>query len=237
MFAGNRHQLPRYRALDQAGIEQSIMNWQQIATFEQGTTTPNPSGFDAISSGGGGSLTTNEVSALRGQFGLQVTYAGAGSTAFGRFTAPNGETTLTVEFFLDINTLTMANGDQSNFLFILSPGAGGNFAVINLLRSAGVYFFNILAKDDAGANVTNVSRAISDEPVLIRIELQASSAPGADDGFMRTYLNGVLLDELQNIDNDTHNATEVRIGALAAVDAGTSGSLYIDNCRWANEIK
>ena len=60
----------------------------------------------------------------------------------------------------------------------------------------------------------------------------ASSAPGADDGYMYLYIDGVLQEAITGIDNDTTNVDTVYMGAYSSIAAGTYGIIYMDDCQW-----
>jgi hypothetical protein len=61
----------------------------------------------------------------------------------------------------------------------------------------------------------------------IEIEWQAASMPGANNGYMRLYVNNMLADEFLNLDNDTRTISEVSLG-VSDIPAGTTGTVYFD---------
>jgi len=213
--------------------------WNQFATFEAGLTTPYPTGFDAVTTLGAGAVAANAAAAIRGNYGFQITVAGVGSQGWGRLTDPNAETLMTFEFLMNLNNLPMGLFEAFNFIFLPSPGAGGQFVIVNLVQGAADYQFQINGRNDAGANVTNGGKNIGmpgADPFQVRMLLKASSAVGANDGFIRTYVDGDVFDELNFLDNDTQSINQIEIGARGGVDAGTGGTFYLDDIRWANRL-
>jgi hypothetical protein len=71
-----------------------------------------------------------------------------------------------------------------------------------------------------------------DKATGVMIEWQASSAPGADDGFLRMYKVTASETNLKGsrtgIDNDTKVVDAARLGLTSAPPAGTA-SLYFDS--------
>ncbi len=63
-----------------------------------------------------------------------------------------------------------------------------------------------------------------------RIEMHAQAATGAgqNDGFVKLYLNGSLEAEVTGLDNDTIIFDRFYAGCISP-DAGTSGTVYLDN--------
>jgi len=69
---------------------------------------------------------------------------------------------------------------------------------------------------------------ISNDWHVIEIEWQTASAPGANDGFLTLWIDGVLKETIGSADNDTLTIDEARLGATSGIDTGTSGSMYFD---------
>ena len=94
----------RIISTDDIIISRGGIRWNQFANFEQGALTPNPTGFDSIAGAGQASLTVSSAAALRGNFGLSVAIPNTQSK-FGLLIEPDLEKELTLNFFLDINSL------------------------------------------------------------------------------------------------------------------------------------
>jgi len=66
---------------------------------------------------------------------------------------------------------------------------------------------------------------------LVKIEWQAASAPGANDGIVRVYKNGTLKSERTDIPSDGQDVERIRFGLpVGSVNTGATGagSFYLD---------
>ena len=214
-----------------------IPEWDQEATFEDQELTPNPTGFDATA-GVGANMDVTGNAAIRGNFGLAVDVPGAGADASGTFNDPNNENILTAECFLDTNNLNVAAGNS--FSLIWSTGTGPLalpffFNIIFNVASPAVFNYIISARNDVPGTQTANILAVPAGLHLFRIEWAAATAPGANDGFINVYIDGVLEANIANIDNDQYDVDAIVFGSLG-VDAGTAGTIFLDNCRWAKGL-
>jgi hypothetical protein len=105
---------------------------------------------------------------------------------------------------------------------------GSSVFRIELLRESGAYKLRVRIMNDAYIYTIGNKFTISNGWHPIEIEWQASSASGANNGFLTLWIDGVLKQTISNIDNDQITIGEVRLGAVAGIDAGTSGSVLFD---------
>ena len=149
---------------------------------------------------------------------------------YNTITAPSSQTR--ARFYIDPNTLAMAAWDN----FMVSewyatggsptnrPGGvklqydGTNYEIIG-------YLFN-----DANVYVATTSYHITDAPHYVEILLVRATTSVSADGYARVWIDGVLQGSTANADN--YHAFEAmnqsRLGATYGIDAGTSGTLYLD---------
>lgn len=209
-----------------------IPEWDQEATFEDQELTPNPTGFDATA-GVGANLDVNEDAAIRGKFGLQAIVAGVGSEAYGRFTGTDNVTEITIEFYFDPSKLVTAVADTFDMVCTLSdaPASAQGFLLL-YQNNGGVPRLRALVKNDAGGNIFPWDYNLSGRMEKIRLEWKAASAPAANDGIFNLYVDDVFQAGVANLDNDTHAITEIQIGTISGLDAGTNGTIDFDNIRW-----
>lgn len=202
--------------------------WTQEADFEENDLTD----FNSTVTTGSGALAADAAAALAGSFGLKVTIA-EGDTAYGKLTGTLNQTAHTLEFKIDPNGLTMANGDLFEILFGIGSGTGSVPYAAQLGRASGQYYLNVYVYNDAATPIFVVNGfAISDAPHTIRYTWKQSS--GGDDGIAAVYVDGILIGLNTDVDNDGHDVDEVWAGAAGGVDAGTSGSFYMDDIRYYN---
>ena len=176
------------------------------------------------------------TAALEGDWGGAFTLDGAGTEISGVDNLPNAETTFALEFMLDPNSLTMTHIDTFRFINAPSPGPGSFAFIADFRKSGAEYRFQVKGRNDAGALEALDDVVLVDGPNLIRIEWEAASAPGANDGIIEVFLEGVSQDSITTLDNDQHNITSIQFGPSSGIDAGTSGTFYIDRYRWDDAL-
>jgi hypothetical protein len=176
----------------------------------------------------GGDLSIASGAALGGSsYGMQCviddTHGLYGDKSLG--TWPGSATSLRIRFYLDPNGLTMANNDTfalTNFLVTVPMRfylkfSGGNYQIlVNYYGDGGL----------AGSDTQIIADAEHYLEVLIAQATNNSSA----DGSYQYWIDGALQDTQGSIDNyDIFNGmTTLRIGGTTSIDAGTSGTFYID---------
>ena len=199
----------------------------QVADMEEGDLTD----FDTTV----GNVSATMPSALEGDWGMEINTTPS-ANSYGEFTGPTNEVSFTMQTLIDPNSLTMANGDV--FTVLSARGSGTSVITIRVdLRSDAIdYMFRATAFLDSGGNVQTGLINIVDISQKLRVVWVPSSAPGSDDGFAVMYIDGVNVAILETIDNDGYDVDTLRVGAVASLDAGTSGAFYEDDCAWSNEI-
>ena len=93
----------------------------------------------------------------------------------------------------------------------------------------GHYSLALCGYDDNGEWIEGQPVVIQNSWQAIELEWQASSAPGANDGLMKLWINDGLMDTLQNLDNDSGSIALTYLGVDSDLDAGTSGTIYFDS--------
>jgi len=194
--------------------------------FENNNLIDPTDGFGAILVRGG-VLEVSATAALTGSYGLAVTpivgYICQGMRATGTRT-----TRLRQAFQFDPNSLTLSAG---TYLYIAASAFSNDVShTIAYTNNGGVY--KIMAgaiKDDNVKSWTSMYE-ITDAPHLIEVDWQASSAAGANDGFISLWIDGALQQTVANVDNDTKRAGYPAIGCMQA-PAGFSGTYYLDHWR------
>lgn len=170
----------------------------------------------------GGDLSVSASAAVEGNYGLQ---AGIDDTTllYVEDLSPMDETHYRARFYLDPNSLAMATSDR----LVLLMDNGSVFDV-SLGRMAGAYVITAGIKDDGGSLTSTTTYEISDDWHGVEIEWAAASSAGADDGYLKLWIDGVLQETVGGIDNDTRRVKSVQLGAVEGLDAGTSGTFYLD---------
>ena len=92
----------------------------------------------------------------------------------------------------------------------------------------GNYRIQLRIKNDAGTYAFGSYITISNDWHIVEIEWQASTGPGANNGFMNMWIDNVLVSSASNVDNDTRGVDSAYLGGTDSLDAGTSGTMLFD---------
>ena len=96
-------------------------------------------------------------------------------------------------------------------------------------QSSGAYQIRAALLDDGTTWInTNTWYTITDAFHSIELDWRASTAPGANNGGLTLWIDGVQQADLTGVDNDTRRVDRARLGALSGIDAGTRGTYYFD---------
>jgi len=140
---------------------------------------------------------------------------------------PFAEPRYRVRFYFDPNSITMANGDAN----IIFRGINGTSTVVVRVEfgfSGGAYQIRAGVINDASTWTDTNWFPISDASHPIELDWRAATAAGANDGSLTLWIDGAQKASLTGLDNDTLLIDRARIGALAALDAGTTGTYFFD---------
>jgi hypothetical protein len=175
----------------------------------------------------------NEPCNLEGSFGLAVRLDGSGDQALVQDNTPDMETTFRARFRIDPNSITMPAG--ANHVVMGGNGPIGSVLRVWLLRDVGGTTYRVRAharNDPAEPESYTRTNAITigDAAREVEVEWAASSAPGADDGFVtiRRIDNGASATET-GINNDEQLINRALFGAVTSMDAGDLGAYCLDD--------
>ncbi len=175
---------------------------------------------------GSGDLSVSTAAALVGSNGL-LAFINDGTVMYVNDDSPNAEPRYRARFYFDPNSLSMASGDAH----IILRGYSGTSAVVLRVEfgfAAGAYQIRAALVND-GSTWTNTNWfTISDSPHSIELDWRAATGTGANNGALTVWIDGTQQADLAGVDNDTQRLDRVRLGALADIDAGTSGMYYFD---------
>ena len=141
--------------------------------------------------------------------------------------SPNIEPHYRARLYFDPNGISMTDGNAHYIMMGLASDAFSVFQ-LDFRRSAGIYQIRLLQKDDGSVHTGTAWATISDAPHFIEIEWWGASAAGANNGGINLWIDGASKGGLTNLDNDTRRIDSVRLGAVAGLDTGNSGTYYID---------
>jgi hypothetical protein len=173
-----------------------------------------------------GDLQITGTAALKGSMGMQAVIDDNRSI-FLTDNSPNAEPRYRARFYFDPNSIKMADG---NAFFLLNGFQGGSTAImrVEMRMYSGSYQLRArLIKDGASWAGTNWF-PINNAAHAIEIDWRAASAAGKNDGGMGLWIDGTQKADLTGIDNDTWRIDTAKLGAVAGIDSGTRGTIYID---------
>ena len=131
-------------------------------------------------------------------------------------------------FYIDPNTLTMANSD---LFYIFKSYTTGYDSLVSLAlqMTSTVYSIRTYYRTDAGVQAGN-SYAITDAPHYVEFLYTKAADAGSSDGTFYTWIDGSAKDTLtgKDIYDCFPQFTHLRIGATSEIDATTSGTFYLD---------
>jgi hypothetical protein len=173
-----------------------------------------------------GDLSVTPAAALVGSQGLQALIDDANSI-YVNDDSPNAEPRYRARFYFDPNSITMANLD-AHFIFKGFMGTATDIVQVEFRNSAGAYQLRAKLLNDSAVFVVTNWFTISDAPHFIELDWRAATAVGANNGGLTFWIDGLQQADLVGVDNDTGRIDRARLGALAGMDAGTSGTYYFD---------
>ncbi len=178
----------------------------------------------------GGDLSVSTAAAATGAYGLQAVIDDLNAKEVTDST-PNSEKHYSARFYFNPNSVSIPNDNSFDIMDGNDTANGGSWVFRLILNyKGGFYSLGTEVKNDAGNFVSSDKATyITGDWQAIEIEWKASSAPGANDGYMKLWINDVLVDEFTGVDNDTRSLTDIYLGAVSGLDAGTAGTIYFDD--------
>jgi serine protease len=194
--------------------------------FEDGFESGNFGRWSATSTLDGGDLSVNTAAALVGTRGMKILIDDT-RALYVTDDSPNAEARYRARFKFDPNSLVMAN-NGAHYLFYGYQGASTLITRLEFRFSNGAYQLRGAVRRDNNTWQTSSWNTISDAPHSIELDWRAATTGGANNGSLTLWIDGTQKGVLSGVDNDTHRVDRIRLGAIAGLDAGTSGSYYFD---------
>ena len=201
---------------------------QQIADFEENDLTD----FDSTVTSGTGTIAASATAAMEGSYGALVTVSAAGDAAYGRLDGPSGETLVNAELLFDPNSITMADADLFTIGLLRRDVDNQQQAFLDFRYSGGSYQLRIAVRKDDDTNTPGAVIPITDASHRVKLIWKAATGAGNNDGSLAIFIDGTFKQIISGVDNDTKVVDHTFWGAITGVDAGTSGSFFIDTIQW-----
>jgi hypothetical protein len=173
-----------------------------------------------------GDLSVRSSAALKGAQGMQAVIDDV-NPIYITDDRPNAEQHYRARFYFDPNSIAMASTD-AHFIFKGFIGTATDILQVELRPSSGAYQLRGKLLNDSAAFMSTSWFTLSDGPHFIELDWRAATSTGANNGGLTLWIDGVQQANLTGVDNDTLRVDRARLGALAGIDAGTSGTYYFD---------
>jgi len=202
------------------------------ALFDDGFETATMAGWSA-NVPDAGDLSVSASAGLAGAYGLRAVLDD-NTSIYVTDWSPYADRRYRARFYFDPNSITMASGNAHYLLYAyLKDTTTGVLRLefrctTSACPGAGTYQVRAEAATDTTSWSGTSWYAITDASHYFEIDWGASSAPGANNGVLKLWIDGVLKQTLSTIDNDTRQIDWVRLGAVSGVDTGTRGTYYFD---------
>ncbi|MBI5576766.1 MAG: cadherin-like domain-containing protein [Deltaproteobacteria bacterium] len=199
--------------------------------FADGFESGNFSAWNAEQDPGGqNDLNVTAAAALTGGFGMAATIDD-NTGMWVMSNTPANETRYRARFRFDPNSVPMTNG---NAFFIMTARSGNNNTGVDVVRIefarfAGIYHVRAVSRTDAGGYKNGAWQTVPDSPVVFEFDWAASTAAGANNGYLTFWIDGVQKTSSTGIDSDTLRIESARLGPLSGIDTGTRGTVYFDD--------
>jgi hypothetical protein len=172
-----------------------------------------------------GDLSVSAQAAFSGNYGMQAVINDRNSLRAG-YVPGNRLMHYNARFYLNPNALTLPAGRS---VAIFSGGNDDGWVFCLYLKKSGdAYTLTTCAADDAWNWIEAAPVIINNGWNTVEVEWKAASAPGANDGYVKLWVDGVLSATLANLDNDQQRLDYVDLGAMN-ISSGVIGTLYFDD--------
>ena len=132
-------------------------------------------------------------------------------------------------FDLHLGSLSLPDKAAPDMMIFTGSRPGVYAFSLRVRKYQGQHELRLVTYDDAGPVVS--SRLPIDPASVQSIGLSWWRSSGVDtgDGGIRLVIDDGVVFEVTDLDNDTQHFDRVRLGAVASIDATTSGTFHIDN--------
>jgi pimeloyl-ACP methyl ester carboxylesterase len=218
---------PNYNGLNAADVSVTN-NDNDTATnliFTEGFESGDLSAWSSCGTDGG-DLSVSAAAKYLGNHGMQA-ILDDNIAIYCTSDHPDAEPRYVASFNFDPNSITMVNGDTQT-IFGGYAGTSTLILRVQFRRSSNLYQVRVGLINDGTTWKDSSWFTITDAYHQIKLDWRAASAAGANDGNLKIWIDGSQVADLTAVDNDTRRIDRARLGAVAAIDAGTRGAYYFD---------
>jgi hypothetical protein len=192
--------------------------------FQDGFESGNFAGWTSST----GSVAASQQAAMISNWGMEVTINST-SPVYLTDDSPEAETRYRARFYLNPNSITIGNG--KSFVIFAGHNAAGTSVlqlVLGMSSSGASYQVGASLLTDGGSFTNTARFAITNATHYVEVDWRASTGPGANNGGLTLWIDGVQRVDLTGVDNDTQEIEVARLGAVSGIDNRTRGTFYLD---------
>lgn len=150
------------------------------------------------------------------------------NTIYVRDDSPADEPRYRMRFYFHPHNIEMAANDMHQ-IFSGRTAAGTVVLQIELrYTESRVYQVRALILGNSTTFTSSGWVTINNAPHALELDWRAASAPGASNGGVTFWIDGVQKADVTGIRNDSHRIDSIRLGAGSGIDNGTRGAYYFD---------
>lgn len=174
-------------------------------------------------------LTANGTAALVGSYGIEVDTTADARGA--KSVSPVEKDLIRWRMKVDINSLTMANGDS--WRLVVFRNGTNDLASVYVQRTSGVYYVLQGVKNDSDSWIWTTGYQLQDQPVTLEGRIVRETVDTAADGINEFWVDGVKVSgcayNIENYADWISGGVTTSEWGINFGDAGTSGTFYIDD--------
>jgi hypothetical protein len=225
--------VPRFRRA--AGFTAALALAAAVAADANSIRVPNGGNPEGSSKCAAGNPNTERFTQNCGA--LVTLTSGDTTPAYVQDNSPAAEGTYRVRLYANLRLLQMANGSVFDLFAAydgtdpVPPANAGNAAFrLAVEESGGKKELIAFARLDSG-NESSLATpvALPDGWRSIEVSWSKATGAGANNGQLALWVDGKAQTGLSGLNNDVETVNYVRWGAVAGLDAGTSGSFRLDD--------
>jgi hypothetical protein len=173
-----------------------------------------------------------------GSHGLEINVAAPDrSAAFVQTNHPSAEATYRVRFTVNLRGLAMGEGEELDLFAAYDgadptpPATSGNALLrVVVRRSGGVNVLSAFARRDNGTEAEIPAAVpLANGWRVVELDWAKATAAGLNNGRLGLWVDGTPRTGLTGLDNDASSLNYARWGTVNGVDAGTSGTIKLDD--------
>lgn len=195
-------------------------------------TSTNLTDASNYTSSSGANISIASDAALAGSVnGLKVVISSTTAQYAVKTVTADTSGTVRIRAYIDPNSITMANNNSFVWARLINSSGDTCAALILDYSTADGYEIGAWIYTDAGAdNPLSGTHTITDAPHYAELLLVRATTSSSNDGYLQLWIDGVSQGTLGSTDNYDRlaNFATLHIGARAGIDAGTSGTFYLD---------